>query len=324
MSMKPKTMIIYGDSGTGKTSQILHAAKYVYERYGKYTRLISADGGGWQPCQPLIDVGIIDAFDISNRVLALADLRRLSEGYWRRKSSDGHEVFESIPECRTTEREWAKIGLYALEGIASIARLMLGHIANNPEKVAFRRPYDFQQDGYTFGGLDEGHYGLVQSEIYRLMVQGFGTLPVPLIIWTSIVGRGKIKRTSETVYGPQAAGDAITAEIPAWVGDCIHLERILEKDAEKIVAWFMNHTDPGSDVNYLAKSRLTPDVVPGLFQKFPDGFLPIGFKRGIDRYLETVEDLQAKAGENWKNWKSDIDAKRSQKKDEALVASGGA
>ena len=85
---RARTILMYGDSGDTKTSQCYHLAKWVYERTGKITRWISADGGGWAPVDKggLIDLGVVQAFDISKRRLAFADVRRLSQGFWHLKN----------------------------------------------------------------------------------------------------------------------------------------------------------------------------------------------------------------------------------------------
>ena len=54
-----RTGLIYGESGTFKTTQIGTLARYIYRRTGKPIRLISADLGGWGPIQQEIDAGLI-------------------------------------------------------------------------------------------------------------------------------------------------------------------------------------------------------------------------------------------------------------------------
>src|SRR6266566_2598144 len=60
--MLHNTMVLYGPTGSRKTSQIGEFAKYIYEKTGKITRLVSTDGGGWAPIQDLINAGVIDAW----------------------------------------------------------------------------------------------------------------------------------------------------------------------------------------------------------------------------------------------------------------------
>jgi len=118
----PKTMILYGESGTSKTSQIYHIAKYIYNKYGKRTRLIAADGGGYQPILEggLIELGFVEVFDVTQISRPYLDLRRLGDGFWPR---DGR--FDGTDFCRTKPDEWKEIGVIAIEGITSIARILL-------------------------------------------------------------------------------------------------------------------------------------------------------------------------------------------------------
>jgi len=73
--------IIYGDSGSYKTTAVKHFARYIYETTGKRTKLLSMDGGGWEPCAPEVTAGVIDPYRCT-MVNPLPMLRKLSQGYW--------------------------------------------------------------------------------------------------------------------------------------------------------------------------------------------------------------------------------------------------
>lgn len=311
-SSKARTTILYGESGDLKTTSLYYAAKYLLTKVypGTTARLISADGGGYVPFQDdpeMIDAGLVDAVDISNSTYALADLHRLGEGYWYR--GDPRFAVESISRFRyrTPKAEFKKISLYIIEGISSISSLWLGHISRQPSTVSndgsmgfgFKHSYSIEQDGYYIGGLGEGHFGIVQGELHKLVVQEFGTLPVKHILWSALVGSGTSKlRQSETVYGPKAAGNALTPEIPSWVQDCLHLQQVIATDKEgdaieKKVAWFRKHLDPNTDVPYLAKPRVIGEDYPKLLAKFPKGYINLGHGEGIVKYFKFLEDMKA-------------------------------
>lgn len=321
---RARTILMYSDSGGTKTSQCYHMAKWVYEVAGKKTRWISADGGGWAPIEDggLIESGVVEAFDISKRKLAFADVRRLSQGFWPTiiKLQGKPRLFlTNRRECITTPEEWSKIGLVVVEGIFSIGKLLLGHMQSADETLGYTRPYTIEEDGVVIGGSDKGHYNIVQGELYKLIVQGFSTLPVNLVVYTSIVGKGEKKRTSDTIFGPQAAGSAVTDEVPTWVGDCLHLarEKIVRKGSdvveERVVAWFRNHPDKQTGVDYLAKSRMTPELYPKLLEVFPNGFVPLSYDRGIRDYISTIMKLQTGAAKMNREWKEGVDSKRGGK-----------
>jgi hypothetical protein len=85
-----KTVVIFGDSGLGKTTNAGFAAKYIYEKTGgRIVRYICADGGGIRPIQPLIDVGVIEPFYLAHVPNPLVVLRKLSQGYWPERINKG-------------------------------------------------------------------------------------------------------------------------------------------------------------------------------------------------------------------------------------------
>lgn len=310
---KAKTMMLYGESGDTKTSQLYHLARYIIKATGKKIRLISADGGGYEPFESpcpdpffegksLVESGYVDIFDISYRKTALADLRRLAEGYWpinAKIKATGRVVpkgyFKNDERCLTSPEAFDNIAAYLVEGAASISTLLLNHISDQDGGLGFKHSFEYEEEGYKVSGLQEGHYGIVQKELYRLQVHGFGRLPVDYVIWTSLVGKGVDKRTDKTIYGPKAAGDAITYAIPQWFGDCIHISQenveLEDKVVIKKVAWFRQHPDKDTGIPYLCKARITPELYQGLLRKFPNGYVPLGFKRGLDVYVEALEGL---------------------------------
>lgn len=302
--------MVYGISGGTKTSQVYHVVKYILKMNpGKKFRMISSDGGGWAPFSDsgMIDRGEVEIFDYSNRQHALADLRRLSSGYWPRVMTNGEEYFKSTQECMTTVEEWGKIAGYIIEGMTSTAEALKAHISNQTEGVGFKESWKYEEDGYTATGLQMGHYGIVQKEVYERHIKGFNTLPIPWLLYTALVGKGEDKQNRETVYGPQLVGSASTPASPAWFMDVLHLSR--EKwsgdaspklklfnsgngEHEGMVAWFAPHNDVTTGIPYLVKARIMPELFPRLLEYFPSGFVPLGYKNGLDAYFMVLEKLR--------------------------------
>ena len=328
MANRATTIICYAHSGGGKTTQILEMAKYVYEKFGKKTRLISASGGGWEPLERegLIDLGIVEPFDIRNRKMALSDVRRLSEGYWPRvveEDRGGRKVrvrkFDGDDICRVGPAEWKTIGLVAVECLASIASLLMGHIAdtNSAEKVGFNR-VTYDEAEFTFGSTDKGHVGLVQRELYRLVVKGFGSLPVEYVMFTSLVGKGEDKRSGDTLYGPDSVGTALTHAIPSWVGDCFHLEIVPNMEDPngpgQYIAWFVEHADLITGAKYKAKVRVSPREVAALREAYPGGYVVLSTAHGIDGFYRFLDKLGTQTADAVKVWKEKVDQKRKEQK----------
>lgn len=83
--------LIMGPTGSGKSALIGTLAKYVWETYGKITRLYSCDGGGIpEIVEALVAVGIIEIFrmrtrDPGDRGLAPETCYRSAQGWWPAK-----------------------------------------------------------------------------------------------------------------------------------------------------------------------------------------------------------------------------------------------
>lgn len=316
---KARTTMIYGDSGATKTTQAYFLAKYIHETTGLRGRFIGSNASDSAPFEDsgMIEKGIVDFFDIAAHAPtgyiregketypgSLAALRWLSQGFWPRDTKDKegkvtkHGHFSKSEKCITKDATWDKLGFIIIEGMAGISSLFLDYIRSQQEGVGFKHSFSYVEDGETIGGLQEGHYSIVQAEIYKMVVLGFACLPVKHIIWTSLVSKGENKRIGETVYGPKSAGQATTFEIPSWFMDCFHLDTVkLKKDkdseemVEKKVAWFIRHPDQNTNIDYLAKIRMMPESYPKLLEKFPNGFVQLGYKNGLDRIYREIAGI---------------------------------
>lgn len=77
--------LIFGDTGTGKSSLIATYADYVWQKFGKITLLFTTDGGGYPTnVEALIHKGIIWVFKMRSRGLhyAFETCTKVSEGFW--------------------------------------------------------------------------------------------------------------------------------------------------------------------------------------------------------------------------------------------------
>src|ERR1035437_2302947 len=97
--IKPRSVMMYGVSGSTKTSQCYLLAKMLLEANpSKTVRIIHSDGGGWCPFEDsgMIERGEVEVYDFSTSVLALSDYRKLSQGYWPRKTKEGESILRKI------------------------------------------------------------------------------------------------------------------------------------------------------------------------------------------------------------------------------------
>jgi hypothetical protein len=298
--IKPRSVMMYGVSGSTKTSQCYLLAKMLLTANpGKTIRIIHSDGGGWCPFEDsgMIERGEVEVYDFSTSTLALSDYRKLSQGYWPRKTKEGLEYFKKDAACKTPPEVFANIAAYIIEGMGSCGEKLKTHISSMPEGVGFKEAYSYTEDGETLLGLQQGHYNIVQKEIYAAHMTGFNCLPIPWLIYTSLLGKGEDKKSNETVYGPQVVGNASTPQAPSWFMDCLHLNKekyqnVKGEEVEGMVAWFQRHDDSQTGVPCLAKARVMPESYPGLLKYFPNGFVPLSYKRGITDYFKVLDSLR--------------------------------
>lgn len=293
--------MMYGVSGSTKTSQAYHIAKWLLKlNPGKRFRMIHSDGGGYAPFvdSGMIERGEVEVLDFSNRPFALSDYRKLSQGYWPRQTKDGGEYFRKDENCKTKPEDWENILGYIIEGMSSVGETLKTHISNMKEQIgAEKDSFTYEEDGETFTGLTRSHYNIIQKEVYANHAMGFNCLPIKWLVYTSLLGKGEDKSYKETVYGPQLVGSASTPAIPSWFMDCLMLDKqkwINKKgeETEGVVAWFTRHEDSQTDIPCLAKARVLPELYPKLLEYFPQGFVPLGFNRGITDYFRVLESLK--------------------------------
>lgn len=338
--------LIYGDTGTFKTTAIAHLARYIAEKTGKVTLLFSADGGGWGPCQEEIEAGMIRPYRCDTAVIPLPILRKVSQGYWpvNAEETDISRVdFRPIP--------WNEVGGIAVEGVTSIGTMLMRHVADKNLKTGeegtnpFRMPImvDGQIREETFAGNSRGHYGFVQNQLYGL-IMNFGSLPVEYFLLT-----GHDKKTEDgdrqTVGGVAAPGKAISALIPTWIGDCIHAQDYqVERKAtmaklggkagetEEVATmdtvcryYFKKHRDPLTGIVYPAKPRVTHGAVAKLDKLYPDGFFVPTPDHGFDDYLKALDKLAAESAgsDSLKGWRERADQKLGRETPVVPVAAVG-
>lgn len=274
---RPSTMLCYGASGEGKTALIGQLADYVHTTTGKITRLISADGGGWDPLSLHIARGIIDPIHLTDGLSALRALCR-GEGDWISQKED--------------------VGAYAFEGLTSFADLIMSAVKGR--RLGQDPAFSFEEGGERFFGLNQVYYGFAQEEIKSLVTRT-QSLPVNYVLWTALETKGKDEQGSP-VYGPQVAGKATVARAPQWFSDTIHLESYLldggidittkaKKVIRKRYAWFESHPEITTGILYPAKARVPLSLYSELKRVFPGGFFVNDATQGLANYLITQQSL---------------------------------
>jgi hypothetical protein len=293
--MEPQTALIYGDSGIGKTANLQMIADYLLSLYpGTKGRLITADGGGSTPFTQtgLVQSGKVELLNIAASDLAYAEISALSDGKWPVDGITGSKKWY------TRDASLKDVSFYMIEGLESFGHLLLNHMAHQSSgRAGFKLSWNFEEtldgESYQVGGLDQGHYGIVQKELLRIHTKGFSQLPVQWVIWTSKVARGEEDRTRETIYGPAVVGKALTSTVSGSFGDCLHMDSITVDNKEQRVAWFTKHLDKISGSAYIAKSRIALAATPYLWKLWPNGYVPLFYDKGLEQYFKFITRIPA-------------------------------
>jgi hypothetical protein len=232
-------------------------AKWVWNKYHKKTRLVSADGGGWSPLQSYIDLGIVEPFSLLGRKNPGQDMKFLLEGYWMYK--DGPNGTRVPVELGTIESKPEKTGLdqigaYGFEGLYSISSLLMSHHSHEGTLEgmsggAMSRGGGSPESSKIKDGTDiwtqpgQGFYSFILQKMHKYVTQS-SALPVEKVLWTSLINVFEKKNKQQEViehgpWGPAMVGQAGTKLIPQWFGDLIHLDVIHTAVAQEMV--------PGAD-----------------------------------------------------------------------------
>lgn len=334
--------ILYGDSDTRKTTAVAHFSHYIYSKTHKRTLLVSMDGGGWAAAQPEIDAGLISAYRCNTEV-PLPTLRKISQGYW---PADPTKARAAETDLRAID--WNEFGGMAVEGVTSISQAIMRHLADRGIKTGEEATNAFLQNvmvegravAEQFAGNSRGHYGFVQNQLYS-MITNFNSLPCEYVLFTGLESRAE-EDDRTPVYGPQIAGKKATALIPSWVGDCIHAQGTSVRetvqvpdpaDAKKMVDLevvksvvrfhFLSHPDPVTGIRFPAKPRVAPLAVPALMKKWPGGYFEPGLGKGLDEYLETVDQLNEGQKNAVDEWRRKVDEQWAQRQGGAARQAAG-
>lgn len=217
---------IFGDSGDGKTALIGEFAKWVFKESGgkidpttrkavggKRTRVYSADSGGWQTIQPLVDVGIVEVVPMLLIPNAFSWIDKIAKGMLpTEKLVNGKKIV-------AWEQKLDGIGCIAYEGITAFSDCLMQNMADKAAmgiNIGGDGAFNFTDGDKVIGSNNRGHYMQAQTGVARAVATSQWMLPPDVyVIWTAMARRGEDENTS-MVLGPQAAGKALTHDLPRW------------------------------------------------------------------------------------------------------------
>lgn len=235
----PSPMLVYGISGSGKTSFYERVARYLWQKEGKRTRWLLGDGGGrtleasgaWVPSDPAR--GFVDVMHYHLWPHPFKTTAKLCEGWFPADPSKAGS--ELLPPSADT---WNEVGAVIIEGVNTMGDYLMG---SNPGGLADRASKDgqtyksgdkdqlikFDDGGFGVAGNVPTHYMMGQARMLENIQRTEG---IPVFVgWTAhecevYEGKGDNKRL---VYvGPDAVGQALTKRIGASFGHTLHLVKV--------------------------------------------------------------------------------------------------
>lgn len=280
--MKKRLELVYGKSGSGKTTWGRRIAEHIYTTTGKKTRWYAGDGG----VETL--AGTEDFIDICNYTAypnSFETCARITDGWF--------PIAPGGALAPTPDDALAEIGMNVFEGLNLMGDYLMGlnegGLANLMARgITLNNDASFKfTDGTTkVGGNSRSHYGLGQTYMIA-NVQRSAALP-GFTLWTA-----HERETKQGLIGPDVVGEMLTTTIGAYFGNTIHLmsvpvkQEVIDQTTRKKVeqrlleyrAYTREHFDPSGAhfMRYFANTRLPRTVDPELMPEYLLGADPIDF-----------------------------------------------
>jgi DNA polymerase III delta prime subunit len=255
-----RTILLYGRTNSGKTTQIGVLAEDLFKATKKKTRLCTADRGGTETVKPYIDLGIIDVVS-ANGTSPWIFLNKVVRGYVR--DAKGKWIID--------EKRNADVGCYAFESMRSFAELLMEDMAvkaANGVNIGGGSNISFQVSGdgesLKVAGSNMSHYMVAQSKMTE-EIWASQKLDADYIVWTSSVSKDEDPNSSGKVLGPDVVGKALTADVPRWFDLTFRIDVLPSQGgkAERHILYLGTHVDINAgNVAAMGNVRLPLDAPP--------------------------------------------------------------
>jgi hypothetical protein len=294
--IEPKADLVWGASGTGKTVNIGEVSDYVLTKYGKLTRMVSADGGGIGPLTGLAKSGQIEFWPLNAWKNPIANLERAIKGYWPLRLDDPDSPLVP-PDAGTFE----VYGFGAFEGLTSFGDMILDSLSSAKASLSQDPSYSWTQDGIEFSGENMAYYGFMQKELQRKVALSH-LLKYEKVLWTGQESKGE-EKGGGIVYGPMIGGKKATGKASGWFLNVFHMDVIQgtvtvdSKTGQKMsdathILFLKTHIDPLTIIPYPCKLR-----APKKYAKEVPVYLESGSVADAYRLLDALYEKQSKESE---------------------------
>lgn len=271
-----RSVILYGDSGNGKSSAVYWVARGLWERTGKPVRVLSFEDSSKLVFAPLIAAGAVDYLALDGVASPAVAMRELREGAWR------------AGDVRLAREDWAgSVSGYIIEGLTTASEAILMECQRDQRFLREQKADAFTIGAHKFAPASQSAYGFTQLEALAA-VRRFAALPVEMVVWTAHEV-GATDEANGLIRGPQLVGTAKTKRVQAYVGTVLHLDR--GKNGGR-VCWFEDHPDPNViGARCPAKVTLPPEAAMQLRRDLPAASFPVTLDGAeVAKFLFSLRD----------------------------------
>jgi len=202
------SVLLYGDTGHGKSTLIAELATHLKVTTGKKTAVFLADKGSAKPYRALQKHGVVDVYTPKGN--AWLWVNHALQGQIR--TDDTKATYTSVASD--------KIGLIVHEGLTAYAEILMSELAQMSAQGqdvggggAWNVTIKEGTDILKLGTSNRAHYGVVQLQIREGVLAEKPRLPH---IYTAGVRRGESAQNTP-ILGPLVIGEALTSQLPRWV-----------------------------------------------------------------------------------------------------------
>jgi hypothetical protein len=264
MSYRGTTIGLYGDTGSGKTTQGGEYAKFVKRTRNQTTTLITSDLGGYASIEPLERAGIMQVIEMDpqadNPWIYIDDAASGKS----LKPSDGLVIFDS----GTSMGE-------ALLTACSHSNVQIGQ--QKTQKFAVTQGQGNNQKSLTVAINNEAHYGVVQGFLLDAIWKSTWLTRKGIdVMWTFGLYRSEAQ-DRKPILGPLLAGKALTPKMPKWFKYTWMIEPIAQDGAAPVHRLYLT-----------AYPQLA-----GLGQSFGNSRYPLGVDTQLPPYIEPADISKA-------------------------------
>ena len=305
-----KTILLYGPSGSFKTSNIGQAAQWAVQRYGGVVRGLFGDNYG--PLGWEVANDIVEPWSLTTTPDPLACILLAAQGYWPTNLVDGRAT-----DKLAMTKAWDGVAGYIIEGLHENGVLIMRNLEQKQRSTGEPLVAEFGElvDGLKvqYAMASRGTYGFVQNQTHRYFKMGFAGLPVPWVFVTTHEFRGKDK-SDKRLVGPMIVGKAMTGVTSQWFDHVLHFEQFnqqvtLSAEEQKTAgvktvlragsrAWFTRHPDEEvPSLMWPAKLGVEPWLMEHIYGRWPKGYIPLvnnanGYVSSVRTLLELIDPVE--------------------------------